>query len=167
MTRVAIVLCGLLLLALLATAASGFLTSFAPIYSVDEVQTGLRLAPKMWVGRTVLIRGQDVEMGLICGSSPRVCYRTPNSFDALVASPDPRTWSSGSRITPPLTLSRRNGASRPTQARPNDLAVRIAHLPILGSFVPTALIERGAVYRVRLFNAQSCTSSPCLQGEIQ
>ena len=167
MTRVAIVLCGLLLLALLATTASGFRASSAPIYSVDEIQTGLRLAPKMWAGRTVLIRGQDVEMGLICGSTPRVCYRTPNSFDALVASPDPHTWSTRSRITPPLTLSRRNGAPRPAQARPNDVAIWVAHLPILGSFVPTALIERGAVYRVRLFTAQDCASSPCVQGEIQ
>lgn len=165
--RVAIGVLCLIAVAALASAGVALVVPFPRVYSVAEVQAGLHRNVSAWAGRTVLIRGQDTEIGFICGTSPKACYRTPDSPDLLVASPDPRTWHRFSRITPALVLIHRNDAHVPAPTTPTDLIVRISRLPVLGSLIPASLLERGAVYRVRLLAPAHCTLSPCEQGELQ
>ena len=63
MKRVAIALLGLLLLALLAAAILGFFAPTARVYTVDEVQAGMRQDPRAWVGHTILVRGWSNSSG--------------------------------------------------------------------------------------------------------
>jgi len=160
------VLC-LIAVAILAGRGAALATPSPPVYSVEDVQVGLQRNAGAWIGRTVLIRGQDVEMGITCASSSKTCYRLPGKPDLLVASPDPRTWTRVSRVTPPLVLIRRDGARVPVETPPSAVAVRLSHLPFLGALIPASLLERGAVYRVRLRAPSQCTLSPCEQGELE
>ncbi len=55
--RVLIVLLCLVVVAALAAVAVGLIRPSLGIYSVGQVQAGLRQQPRAWVGRTVLVRG--------------------------------------------------------------------------------------------------------------
>ena len=58
-----LVLC-LLLVSLLTTIIVGALTTPEPVYTVADVQMGLQRQPTVWVGRSVLVRGQSVTIAL-------------------------------------------------------------------------------------------------------
>ncbi len=103
------------------------------------------------------------------------CYATPNSRDMLFGLPDP--WAHPPQgvtngplagvTTGPLVLVRDDGAHVPPLHAPDHVAVLLAQLPIVGRLAPLSLLERGAVYRVRLVNATHCDLPPCPQGLLQ
>jgi len=53
----------LLLLGLVAGPLLGLGTSASRVYTVDEVQAGLHRQPRLWIGRTILIRGWSNSWG--------------------------------------------------------------------------------------------------------
>jgi len=190
MKRASTTALSLMLIVAFATVLVGHLRPTDHVYTVADVQIGLHRDPHAWIGRIVLIRGRDEQQGLACADSTRTvidshgtkrdvqqvaCYATPNSRDMLFGLPDP--WAHPPQgvtngplagvTTGPLVLVRDDGAHVPPLHAPDHVAVLLAQLPIVGRLVPLSLLERGAVYRVRLVNAAHCNLPPCPQGLLQ
>lgn len=194
MKRVAVGLLGFIVfvfLAILGIVAIGYLHRDAlppaRVYSVAEVQDGLRQQPQMWVGRTVLIRG-DVKMAPMttCGS---MCHWA--AFIYLGPSHSPR-WSQiqqgvllqrltltiltahlpagqrSSTTTVLSLLSKRVPTSLLLQAPNGSLPVAHPHgtlpdfaytLPLIGSLLERVFpLDNRLIVRVRLTPAQACTA---------
>lgn len=142
------------------------------VYSVAEVQAGLRADPAHWANRTVLIRGQDVQIGLLCsdhtvpaGAAGRrhdvtrtACFPNQYTQDVLSDVPDPRQTGNGHGVASPpsLMITRRDAARVPGVSAPNAIAVWLAHLPVIGRLVPADWLEPSAVYHVRLLMPHRC-----------
>jgi hypothetical protein len=161
------------------------------IYTVSDVAAGLSQNPNAWVGRTVLVWGQDIAFPWGCGywspaapnsATPRGAGTTACSQGAIErlvparpsalarAGNGPRPWIgavySAFRFQRGLVVVRRPGAHIPASNSPIGAMVQLARLPVLGQLIPAMLVERGAVYRVRLLDPTRCTSAPCPQGQL-
>lgn len=166
----------------------------AHVYGVDEVAAGLRQHPSAWVGRTVLIWGQDIRFSWACGGwvplggsttgtphgAATISCRT-GGIERLVAV---RPLAANTGGTPGigyggyrgyggrfwlrrgLMVVRPSGGHILALSPPDGLAAQLAQLPIVGKIIPATLLGHGAVYRVRLLDRAHCTSFRCPQGEL-
>lgn len=124
-----------------------------PIYSVDQVYTGLWAQPSAWVGRTVRVRGVEI------GAND---YRG-NTWSLLL----PATWRAG---TPTDNVTSLVIAPQ----RPDPWLAYLRHLPLpaaINHFLPSPQVPHNgqlAVYRLALRDPNSCTSLtvPCPVGFV-
>ena len=71
MKRALAAVVSLILIAVLVTVLVGHFRPTDHVYMVADVQVGLWRDPQAWIGRTVLIRGLDEQIGLSCAGSTR------------------------------------------------------------------------------------------------
>jgi len=163
--RVLIVLLCLVVVAALAGVIVGLVSPSLRVYSVDEVQAGLRQQPRAWVGRTVLIRGWSNSFsGQGCPLWRPVSRSSPSLFTSckktwLLLTP---TFPSSSPAAFPVLLPRTGPDLTLTTRDPSLIAgIGLHMLPVIG---PTLFHWSGSrTLRVKLtIDAPSCESmSPC------
>jgi len=159
--RVLIVLLCLVVVAALVSVIVGLVSPSPRVYSVDEVQAGLRQQPRAWVGRTVLVRGwSNSSSGQGCppwGPGPRSspslfasCKKTWLLLTPAFPSPGPATF--------PVLLPR-TGPDLTARDLPLIAGMGLHMLPVVG---PTLFHWSGSrTLRVKLtIDAPSCGSMP-------
>jgi len=194
MKRVAVGLLGFILfvsLAILGVVALGrlHLGALPPahVYAVAEVQDGLRRQPQLWVGRTVLIRG-DVKMvpmttcSTIC-QSPTFIYLGPShspqwnqrqqaemlqrlTLTILTAhlpagqrSSTTNLLSLLSKMTPTSLLLQAPNGSLPVAHPHGSLPDYAYTLPVVGSLLERVFpLDNRLIVRVHLTSPQTCTA---------
>ena len=116
------------------------------VYTVHEVQAGLRLNPSVWLGRTVLVRAEALYVD--CGG----CADFPPTGMGLRDPVVP-----GLLAPQPLALSTASGYLQPMAKRP--LLTFFRRLPMLASLLsPAPQPQDPAIFRVRLA-ATNCPSA--------
>ena len=124
-------------------------TSLGRVYSVAQVQAGLRHNPQLWVGRTVLV------YGVVIGCPPGYPCPSPGARLGLASS-----------SSVPLAQA------LPLDCEPQDpWLMALRHVPLLSHLVPApqALYMEGpADYRVRLVSVKPCgtLSSLCIRARL-
>jgi hypothetical protein len=121
------------------------------VYSVATLQAGLAHQPRVWLGRTVRVRGVAVPPGCVVRES-MLCLKEPSGIAYIV---DPITCT-----FLPLSL----GAA-------NALLSLLRHLPLAGRLAPAAQTPHWGeltTYRVQLLVVPpaSCALAPCYQAAL-
>ena len=146
-----------------------------PIYSVQQVETGLRSDPTAWSGRVVLIRGVLITWGISNNSQIRVLANEGwNPVDRLTKVNRQGTFQINVAGTTPILVVR--GLTRPVPAPSlpafvDDLGRDLSRVPLIGHLVtlPPVSPVQAHVYRVRLLQRGPCPSEltgPCPTGVI-
>jgi hypothetical protein len=151
------------------------LSLVGPIYSVQQVETGLRIHPTAWSGRVVLIRGVLVTWGISNNSQIRLLASEGwNPRDRVTVV----NWQGMFQInvagTTPVLVVRGLTRSVPVPSLPAfvyDLGRDLSRFPLIGRLVtlPPVSPVQAHVYRVRLLQRGLCPAvvmGPCPKGVI-
>jgi len=158
------------------------------VYPVAEVTWGLRHHPQAWRGRTILVRGLDIDRQLA------LALRCPPSIIAINACPrfgyvnffaplDPSTFHfvyttrrNTTRVTvtyPDNYLRLRVGSQQASSA--TSLPATLYAIPLIGTLFDQRFPRNGnVVLRIRLSSTHTCVrplgatySGPCVDGIVQ
>lgn len=143
------------------------------VYSVADVQAGLRQDPAAWNGREVLVHGWFVSIQL-CVPHSRGCYRylwyliepSPENGPGV---PGLNAWGlytcRASSDVEPLVLAGGpsvHWAHHDTEYAPSsDTFLRLlSHLPVVGPLVPPSALYRGLIFHIRVQAPRPCRLLP-------
>ncbi len=133
-----VVLFGVVLSAALIFGALGHHIAAPKVYTVSELHTAMKLNPKTWVGRTILVRGTALTLPT-AGCHAHVARRTAMC---------PPQW-----IVYDATKIGSGGLIRLTLVLRHPILALLSSFPVLRAFVPHAQEPRmlkTAIYRVRI-----------------
>lgn len=135
------------------------------IYSVAQIEAGLRQHPARWLGRTVQVRAVFVPGVTSCGiGSACVWIAEPMLVDLPHSALVP---GAGSSISP---AGRSLGAIALRSGQPNGLLTMLRNLPGIGRLLPGPAFSRPDTrYLVRLGEADPhmlCLQAPCFQATL-
>lgn len=146
-----------------------------PIYSVQQVETGLRIHPTAWSGRVVLIRGVLVTWGIYNNFQIRLLANEGwNPRDRLTQVNRQGMFQINVAGTTPTLVVRGLTRSVPVPSLPAfvyDLGHDLSRVPLIGRLValPPLSPVQAHVYRVHLLQRGRCPSAvmgPCPTGVI-
>lgn len=144
------------------------------VYTVAEVQAGLRQDPVAWSGREVLVHGWFLSMQL-CVPHSQGCYRylwyliepSPENGPGI---PGLNAWGlqtcrTVSSESEPLVLVRGpsiHWATHDTEYAPSSAAFLrlLSHLPVVGPLVPPSALYRGLIFHIRVQAPRPCRRLP-------
>jgi hypothetical protein len=153
----------LLLVAVLAAGlvavAVGYASDSGKVYTLAELQQARSAQPAAWVGRTVLVRGQILDVGqgawgAILPPFRYVCDGPQRGVSLAMSS----------RIRALLVVPAK-GIRLPTSGLVIDETLltavldRVACLPVVGGLVPAPAVEYGSTLRIRFLPKQLCTTA--------
>ena len=129
-----------------------------PIYSVRQLDQGLRLHPHAWIGRTVSVHAVALTYSWgsghgIVGGRQTLLIAPPyssNFFTTLYGSR--LTWINSTGLTPSLLLT----GSMPPPSISRSIALRLASVPVIGRMFGSDSVSSPDVYRVQLVGNGPC-----------
>lgn len=130
----------------------------SPIYSIRQLDQGLRLHPHAWVGRTVSVRA--IELTYSWGSGHGIVGGRQTLLIAPPYSSAFFTTLYGSRLTqinsPGLAPSLLLTGSKPPPSIGRSIALRLASMPVIGRMFGSGSATSPDVYRVQLVGNGPC-----------
>ena len=159
---IALLLLGLTLC--VAVVVVGRVVAGESVYTLAEVQQGRLRQPGMWVGRTLLVRGQFVTVSTaVCpvGTTTR-CLRVLH-WDEIRPSTVRGPMRPGTAL-PRLIVVRAPGVTGRVPVNLSTLVLAgfeiASRIPLVGQLVPASVANQGVVYRVRLLPVRRCAGPP-------